>query len=159
MVGAIPLPHRTPVATQAPRTLGTDPSVEVAPNIWAANAPITRTAPDGDWLDLNLPVRLDTLNHTGGRSYSVGLQALDNLPDGRAGVTVAARDSDDGGDGSSLGTGRHVDVEHRRGLRRHGAVPGGAAGRLSCCPNPRAATGGASSRSSWETYRPVSRTA
>ena len=103
-VGAIPLPHRTPVATQAPRTLGTDPSVEVAPNIWAANAPILRTAPDGDWLDLNLSVRLDTLSPTGGRNYPVGLQAIDDLPDGRAGVTVAARDSYDGGDGSSLGT-------------------------------------------------------
>ncbi|WP_315097441.1 hypothetical protein [uncultured Cellulomonas sp.] len=103
-VGAIPLPQRTPVATQAPRTLGTDPSVEVAQNIWAANAPITRTAPDGDWLDLNLSVRLDTLSPTGGRIYPVGVQALDGLPDGRAGVTVAARHGYDGGDGSSLGT-------------------------------------------------------
>ena len=52
--------------------------------------------------------------------------------------------------------GRHGDVEHGRGRRRQGAVPGGAAGRLRCSPSPRAATGGASSRSSWETYRPVS---
>ncbi|NUU16683.1 hypothetical protein HP550_05405 [Cellulomonas humilata] len=103
-VGAIPLSHRTPVATQAPRTLGSDASVEVAQNIWATNAPITRTAPDGDWLDLNLSVRLDTLSPTGGRIYPVGVQALDGLPDGRAGVTVAARESYDGGDGSSLGT-------------------------------------------------------
>ena len=103
-VGAIPLPHHTPVATQAPRTLGTGPSVEIAPNIWAANAPILRTAPDGDWLDLNLSVRLDTRSPTGGRNYSVGMQALDNLPDGRAGVAVAPRDGYDGGDGSSLGT-------------------------------------------------------
>ena len=32
------------------------------------------------------------------------MQAIDDLPDGRAGVTVAARDGYDGGDGSSLGT-------------------------------------------------------
>jgi len=103
-VGAIPLPHRTPVATQAPRTIGTDPSVEVAENIWAANVPISRAAPDGAWLDLNLSVRLDTRSPTGGRIYPVGVQALGDLPDGRAGVTVAARDGYDGGDGSSLGT-------------------------------------------------------
>ncbi|WP_421741115.1 hypothetical protein [Cellulomonas sp.] len=122
-VGAIPLPHRTPVATQAPRTLGSDASVEVAQNIWATNAPITRTAPDGEWLDLNLSVRLDALSPTGGRIYPVGVQTLDDLPDGRAGVTVAARDGYDGGDGSSLGTAASVTWTTDGSLDREALYP------------------------------------
>lgn len=103
-LGVIPLPRPAPVATQAPRTLGTDPSIEVAHNIWAANLPISRTGPDGPWLDLNLSVEVDTRSSTGGRIYPVGVDALEGLPDGRAGVTVAARDGYDGGNGASLGT-------------------------------------------------------
>ena len=74
----------------------------MAHNLWAANLPISRTGPDGGWLDLNLSVEVDTRQPAGGRIYTVGVQALQDLPDGRAGVTVAARDGFDGGDGSSL---------------------------------------------------------
>ncbi|KQR16515.1 hypothetical protein [Cellulomonas sp. Leaf334] len=103
-LGVIPLPRPAPVATQVPRTLGTDPSIEAAHNMWATNVPISRRGPDGDWLDLNLSVEVDTRSPAGGRMYMVGVQALDDLPDDLAGVTVAARDGFDGGDGSSLGT-------------------------------------------------------
>lgn len=102
-LGVIPLPGPAPVATQVPRPLGTGASIEVARNVWAANVPISRTGPDGAWLDLNLSVELDTRSSTGGRIYPVGVDALEGLPDGRAGVTVAARDGYDGGNGASLG--------------------------------------------------------
>lgn len=122
-VGVIPLPRPAPVATQVPHPLGTDASVEVAHNVWAANLPISRTGPDGAWLDLNLSVEVDTRASAGGRLYAVGVDALDDLPDGRAGVTVAARDGYDGGTGTRLGTAATVTWNTGGTADRNGLYP------------------------------------
>ena len=120
--------HRSP--PQAPRTLGTDASVEVAPNIWAANAPIVADRA-GRRLARPQPVRQARHPQPHGRA---------DLPGGRAGPRRPPR-RPRRRHGRRAGRlrrrrrlvarhRRHGDVEHRRGRRRHGAVPGGAAGRL-----------------------------